>query len=112
MRRHIAKHRKSFQLLNVEDGRGRTLYVLAWRREVMQMDIDAKIVRVKELIAKREELDAELQELLGELLERGARQSVRYAASRVTEQVRVRQNRPRPLNELESPLRRAFFFFT
>ena len=29
------------------------------------MDIDAKIVRVKELIAKREELDAELQELLG-----------------------------------------------
>jgi hypothetical protein len=65
MRRHIAKHRKSFQLLNVEDGRGRTLYVLAWRREVMQMDIDAKIVRVKELIAKREELDAELQELLG-----------------------------------------------
>ena len=29
------------------------------------MDIDTKIARVKELIAKREELDAELQELLG-----------------------------------------------
>ncbi len=28
------------------------------------MEIDAKIARVKELIAKREELDAELQELL------------------------------------------------
>jgi hypothetical protein len=31
----------------------------------MHMEIDAKIARVKELIAKREELDAELQELLG-----------------------------------------------
>ena len=29
------------------------------------MEIDAKIARVKELIAKREELDVELQELLG-----------------------------------------------
>jgi len=29
------------------------------------MELDAKIARVKELIAKREELDAELQELLG-----------------------------------------------
>ena len=29
------------------------------------MDIDTKIVRVKELIAKREELDTELSELLG-----------------------------------------------
>ena len=29
------------------------------------MDIDAKITRIKEVIAKREELDAELQELLG-----------------------------------------------
>jgi hypothetical protein len=31
----------------------------------MNMDMDTKIARVKELIAKREELDAELQELLG-----------------------------------------------
>jgi uncharacterized coiled-coil DUF342 family protein len=31
----------------------------------MHMEIDAKIARVKELIAKREELDAELNELLG-----------------------------------------------
>src|SRR2546423_1266740 len=31
----------------------------------MQMEIDSKIARVKELIAKREELDAELSELLG-----------------------------------------------
>ncbi|MGY3695025.1 hypothetical protein ACVIGA_005105 [Bradyrhizobium sp. USDA 3240] len=31
----------------------------------MQVDIDTKIARVKELIAKREELDTELQELLG-----------------------------------------------
>jgi hypothetical protein len=31
----------------------------------MLMEIDAKIARVKELIAKREELDAELSELLG-----------------------------------------------
>ena len=29
------------------------------------MEIDAKIARVKELITRREELDAELQELLG-----------------------------------------------
>jgi hypothetical protein len=29
------------------------------------MEIDTKIARVKELIAKREELDAELSELLG-----------------------------------------------
>ena len=29
------------------------------------MDIDGKIARVKELIAKREELDAEISELLG-----------------------------------------------
>lgn len=29
------------------------------------MDIDARIARVKELIAKREELDAELAELFG-----------------------------------------------
>jgi predicted nucleic acid-binding Zn ribbon protein len=29
------------------------------------VEIDAKIARAKELIAKREELDAELQELLG-----------------------------------------------
>ena len=29
------------------------------------MEIDGKIARVKELIAKREELDAELAELLG-----------------------------------------------
>jgi hypothetical protein len=29
------------------------------------MEIDGKITRVKELIAKREELDAELNELLG-----------------------------------------------
>jgi hypothetical protein len=29
------------------------------------LEIDGKIVRVKELIAKREELDAELNELLG-----------------------------------------------
>ena len=29
------------------------------------MDIDAKITRIKEVIAKREELDSELQELLG-----------------------------------------------
>jgi hypothetical protein len=29
------------------------------------MEIDSKIARVKELIAKREELDAELSELLG-----------------------------------------------
>lgn len=29
------------------------------------MDLDGKIARVKELIAKREELDAELNELLG-----------------------------------------------
>jgi hypothetical protein len=29
------------------------------------MEIDAKIARVKELIARREELDAELSELLG-----------------------------------------------
>ncbi|MEY9604310.1 uncharacterized coiled-coil DUF342 family protein [Bradyrhizobium japonicum] len=29
------------------------------------MELDTKIARVKELIAKREELDAELQELLG-----------------------------------------------
>jgi hypothetical protein len=31
----------------------------------MHMEIDSKIARVKELIAKREELDAELSELLG-----------------------------------------------
>jgi hypothetical protein len=31
----------------------------------MDVDIDSKISRVKELIAKREELDAELSELLG-----------------------------------------------
>jgi hypothetical protein len=31
----------------------------------MHMEIDTKIGRVKELIAKREELDAELSELLG-----------------------------------------------
>ena len=30
-----------------------------------EMSIDARIARVKELIAKREELDAELNELLG-----------------------------------------------
>ena len=29
------------------------------------MELDTKIVRVKELIAKREQLDAELNELLG-----------------------------------------------
>ena len=29
------------------------------------MELDAKITRVKELIAKREQLDAELSELLG-----------------------------------------------
>jgi hypothetical protein len=29
------------------------------------MDLDGKILRVKELIAKREELDAELNELFG-----------------------------------------------
>jgi len=31
----------------------------------MHIEIDGKIARVKELIAKREELDAELSELLG-----------------------------------------------
>jgi len=31
----------------------------------MHMDIDSKIARAKELIAKREEVDAELAELLG-----------------------------------------------
>ena len=31
----------------------------------MRVDIDAKIARVKELIARREQLDAELGELLG-----------------------------------------------
>jgi hypothetical protein len=31
----------------------------------MRVEIDNKIARVKELIAKREELDAELSELLG-----------------------------------------------
>ncbi|WP_445219371.1 zinc finger CCHC domain-containing protein [Bradyrhizobium sp. Pa8] len=37
------------------------------------MDIDVKIARVKELIAKREELNAELQELFaGSLKERRA----------------------------------------
>jgi len=35
------------------------------RKEVMRMDIDAKITRVKELIPTREVLDAELHELLG-----------------------------------------------
>jgi hypothetical protein len=35
------------------------------REEVMHVEIDAKITRAKELIAKREELDAELHELLG-----------------------------------------------
>jgi hypothetical protein len=34
-------------------------------KEVMHVDIDGKIARAKELIAKREELDAELCELLG-----------------------------------------------
>ena len=34
-------------------------------KEVMRMEIDTKIGRVKELIAKREALDAELSELLG-----------------------------------------------
>jgi hypothetical protein len=36
------------------------------RREVRsEMSIDARIARVKELIEKREQLDAELNELLG-----------------------------------------------
>ena len=35
------------------------------RKEVVHMEIDAKIARVKELIARREQLDAELSELLG-----------------------------------------------
>lgn len=34
-------------------------------KEVMHMHIDAKIARVKDLITKREELDGELNELLG-----------------------------------------------
>jgi hypothetical protein len=65
MRRHIAKRLKIVQLLNVGDRRKRKPYVLTSSEEVMYMEIDAKIARVKELIAKREELDAELQELLG-----------------------------------------------
>ena len=38
---------------------------MSLRKEVILMEIDSKIVRVKELIAKREELDAELSELIG-----------------------------------------------
>jgi len=52
-------------LLNSKDALGHKRYVLSSGEEVMRMDIDTKIARVKELIAKREELDAELQELLG-----------------------------------------------
>jgi hypothetical protein len=52
-------------LLNSKDALGHKPYVLTSGKEVMRVDIDAKIARVKELIAKREELDAELQELLG-----------------------------------------------
>jgi hypothetical protein len=52
-------------LLNSKDALGHKPYVLTSGKEVMRVDIDTKIARVKELIAKREELDAELQELLG-----------------------------------------------
>jgi hypothetical protein len=41
-----------------KDACNRTPYVLTSREEVMHMEIDTKIGRVKELIAKREELDA------------------------------------------------------
>jgi hypothetical protein len=41
------------------------MYQMVLGKEVMSMQIDDKIARVKQLIAKREELDAELQELLG-----------------------------------------------
>jgi hypothetical protein len=34
-------------------------------KEVMHVEIDSKIARVKDLIAKREEIDMELGELLG-----------------------------------------------
>ena len=40
-------------------------YELFNKKEVMDMELDAKIARVKALIAKREELDAEISELLG-----------------------------------------------
>ena len=59
------KHHKSSQLLNLKDVLGPKPYVLTSGKEVMRMDKDSKIARVKELIAKREELDVELQELLG-----------------------------------------------
>jgi len=60
-------------LLNSKDALGHEPYVLTSGEEVMHMDIDTKIARVKELIAKREELDAELQELLsGSVKERRA----------------------------------------
>jgi hypothetical protein len=52
-------------LLNSKDAFGHKPYVLTSGKEVIRMEIDSKIARVKELIAKREELDAELQELLG-----------------------------------------------
>jgi hypothetical protein len=41
----------------------------------IQMSIDARIARVKELIGKREELDAELNALLGGGVPRGKRPS-------------------------------------
>jgi hypothetical protein len=62
---HLAEHHKSSLLPNSKDALGHTPYVLTSGKEVMRMDIDSKIARVKELIAKREELDTELQELLG-----------------------------------------------
>jgi hypothetical protein len=52
-------------LLNSKDALAHKPYVLTSGEEVMRVDIDTKIARVKELIVKREELDAELQELLG-----------------------------------------------
>ena len=56
---------QDFLVVEFADGRGRDAYLLiSTRKEVMQMEIHTKIARVKELIAKRDELDAELSELL------------------------------------------------
>ena len=69
------------------------------------MEIDGKITRVKELIAKREELDAELNELLGG----GVREKRSPKCSIVTARVHAPPDRCKPCNEPKSPpLRRAF----
>jgi len=53
------------ELANSKDVVGPRRYETVIAMEAMHMEIDSKIARVKELIAKREEIDTELGELLG-----------------------------------------------